>query len=81
MTNQDEKTYEAQLLDQSPQVRAVVSDSEEFRAWKENLPSVVVDQVEYYVRGGDMLKDEDQIVYEWARRFRPELLPSESETS
>jgi hypothetical protein len=77
MAEQDERTYEAQILDNNPRVRAAVSESGEFRAWKQNLPTVDVDEVTYYVRGGDMLKDEDQIILEWARRSRPELLPSE----
>jgi len=77
MTDRGERTYEAQILDNNPEVRTAVSESEEFRAWKEELPTVDVDQVTYYVRGGDMLKDEDQIMLEWARRFRPKLLPPE----
>jgi hypothetical protein len=77
MTDRGERTYEAQILDNNPEVRTAVSESEEFRAWKEDLPTVDVDQVTYYVRGGDMLKDEDQIMLEWTRRFRPKLLPPE----
>jgi hypothetical protein len=76
VADRGERTYEAQILDSNPEVRAAVSESEKFRAWKENLPTVDVDEVKYYVRGGDMLKDEDQIMLEWARRFRPGLLPS-----
>jgi hypothetical protein len=77
MADRGERSYEAQILDNNPEVRAAVSESEAFRAWKEDLPTVNVDQVRYYVRGGDMLKDEDQIMLEWARRFRPGLLPPE----
>jgi len=77
MADRDERTHEARILDDNPEVRAAVTESEEFSAWKENLPTVDVDRVTYYVRGGDMLKDEDQIVLEWARRFRPELLPQD----
>jgi hypothetical protein len=77
MADRDERTHEARILDDNPEVRAAVAESEEFSAWKESLPTVDVDRVTYYVRGGDMLKDEDQIVLEWARRFRPELLPQD----
>ena len=77
MADQGERTYEARILDDNPEVRSAVSVSEGFRAWKESVATVDVDQVTYYVRGGDMLKDEDQIMLEWARRFRPELLPPE----
>lgn len=63
---EDEKTIESALLDQHPDVRARVLASGEFHAWKEAMPSVVVDDVRYYIRGGDMLRDLDQLVVEWA---------------
>jgi len=58
------------LLVNYPEVRNAVLASAEFIAWRERLASVVVDDVKYYIRGGDMLKDEDQIVVEWARKTR-----------
>jgi hypothetical protein len=77
MADRNERTYEAEILDDNPGVRAAVSQSEEFREWRKALPTVDVDQETYYVRGGDMLKDEDQIMLEWVRRVRPGMLPSE----
>jgi hypothetical protein len=70
MAEPEEKTFEALLLEDHPEVRNTVLASEEFIAWRNRLPSVVVDGVKYYIRGGDMLKDEDQIVVEWARKTR-----------
>jgi hypothetical protein len=68
MTNESEKTFESKILDRHEEVRREVVSSDEFHSWKEDLPTVVVDDVTYYIRGGDMLKDEDQVVFEWARR-------------
>jgi hypothetical protein len=53
----------------------------EFMAWIEGLPQVEVDDVTYYVRGGDMLRDFNQVVCEWVRRFRPDLLDAGDEQS
>jgi hypothetical protein len=70
MAERQEKTFESLLLVNYPEVRNAVLASAEFIAWRERLASVVVDDVKYYIRGGDMLKDEDQIVVEWARKTR-----------
>lgn len=68
MSEENGKTIEGALLDQHPDVRARVLASPEFQAWKASLPSVVVDEVRYYIRGGDILRDLDQVVFEWAHR-------------
>ena len=68
MSDEPEKTFESTVLDRNPDVRTAVLASKEFHAWKDDLPSVVVDDVKFYIRGGDMLKDEDQLVFEWAHR-------------
>jgi hypothetical protein len=64
----DQPPSERRVLDQRPDVREAVLRSSEFQAWQRSLPSVVVDDVQYFIRGGDMLKDEDQVIVEWARR-------------
>lgn len=74
----NDKTVETVLLQQNPHIRTAVVQSEEFRTWQRKLPTVDVDGEEFYVRGGDMLKDEDQIICEWARRYRPDLLPNDA---
>jgi hypothetical protein len=68
-----EQTEESQRLDRHPGVRESVSSLPEFVEWSSRLPTVVVDDVTYYLRGGDMLKDRDQII-EWVRRFHPQIL-------
>ena len=66
---------EGLLSRQHPDVKAAVSALPEFQEWVRTLPQVVVDDVKYYVRGGDMLKDPDQVLWEWARKNRPDLIP------
>jgi hypothetical protein len=75
MADQHDKTFEATVLDRYPDLRVTVSQSPDFEAWKSTLPTVVVDDVTYFIRGGDMLKDEDQVVFEWA--YSHGLLPKE----
>jgi hypothetical protein len=76
MSGTDDRTFEARILDQHPEMREDLSKSEEFLAWRNSLPSVVIDEEKLYIRGGDMLKDEDQIMFEWARKHG--VLPDES---
>lgn len=73
MSNDRGKSFEAHVLDRSPQIREAVSASKDFIAWRDSLSSVIVDNERLYIRGGDMLKDEDQIIFEWARKHG--LLP------
>lgn len=75
MSGESDKTWESRILHRHAGVREAVLESENFHAWKDQLPSVVVDGVRYYVRGGDMLVDEDQLIFEWA--LRTKLLPEE----
>jgi hypothetical protein len=75
MSDQSDKTWESRILDRHPEVREAVAGSKDFHAWKDQLPSVVVDGIRYYVRGCDMLRDEDQLIFEWALQAR--LLPEE----
>ena len=58
-----------------PEVNEAVCSLTEFQEWIQTLPQVVVDEVEYYLRGGDMLKDADEVLWEWARKNRPDLIP------
>ena len=62
------ETFARTVLARHPEVQETVLGSDEFRAWKERLPSVVVDDRKYYIRGGDQLQDEDQLVLDWAHR-------------
>jgi hypothetical protein len=73
MSDKDDKSWESRILERDPGVREAVLASNDFHAWKDLLPSVFVDDVRYYIRGGDMLRDEDQLIFEWA--VRTGLLP------
>jgi hypothetical protein len=75
VSDQSDKTWESTILDKHADVRKAVLESKDFYAWKEQQRSVVVDGIRYYIRGGDMLMDEDQLIFEWALQAR--LLPEE----
>jgi hypothetical protein len=66
MSDQSDKTWESTILDRHAEVRKAVLESKDFYAWKDQQRSVVVDGIRYYIRGGDMLMDEDQLIFEWA---------------
>ncbi|KQR77295.1 hypothetical protein ASF98_21345 [Arthrobacter sp. Leaf337] len=72
--DEGDQSMENQLLDRHPGVRELVSALPEFIRWRGRLAPVVVDNETFYVVGGDMLKDDDQVIVEWTRRFRPDLL-------
>jgi len=59
---------ERRLLNRYPEVRDAVLASPAFLEWRSGLPTVEIDGEKLYVRGGDMLRDEDQVIFEWARR-------------
>jgi hypothetical protein len=61
-------TAEARILARRPEIRRAVVASPEFAAWRDALPVVEIDGETLYVRGGDMLRDEEQIIVEWARK-------------
>jgi hypothetical protein len=68
MSNDSDKTFEARVLDRYPKIRKTISESVDFILWRDVLPSIIVDGETFYIRGGDILNDEDQIIFEWARR-------------
>jgi hypothetical protein len=61
-------TAEARVLARRPEIRRAVVASGEFAAWRDALPVVEIDGETLYLRGGDMLNDEEQIIVEWARK-------------
>ena len=78
MANEERgQTTEAQLLTEHPGVREEVDSLPEFVEWRDSLRVVEIDGETLYVVGGDQLKDHDQVVVEWVRRFRPELFGGE----
>lgn len=62
------RTREARILSRFPEVRAKVLESPEFAAWLDGLTALDVDGETLYLRGGDMLRDQDQVIFEWARQ-------------
>jgi hypothetical protein len=66
--NGEHRTFEARVLDLYPEIRTAVVNSPAFADWLRTLTKVVVDGETLYVRGGDILRDRDQIIFEWARR-------------
>jgi hypothetical protein len=68
MSQPHSTSFAARFLQRRPELRAKVLASSDFQAWRSQFKTVVVDGVTYYVVGGDMLKDEDELILEWARR-------------
>src|SRR5437867_2843512 len=62
------RSVETRVLNRCPKVRAEVLASSAFVAWRDTLKSVDLDGETLYVRGGDILRDEDQVIFEWARK-------------
>jgi hypothetical protein len=72
--DESDQSMESRLLDRHAGVRELVAALPEFIRWRGRLATVVVDDETFYVVGGDMLKDDDQVIVEWTRRFKPDLL-------
>lgn len=66
MEEANDKTYESRMLDKFEGIREQVLETEAFHKWKSQFPQVNIDDVNFYVQGGDMLRDEDQLIFEWA---------------
>ncbi|MGH8907664.1 MAG: hypothetical protein ACRD0K_14355 [Egibacteraceae bacterium] len=62
------QSFAARFLKNRPDIRNQVVNSQAFQGWRSGLGTVEVDGVKYYVIGGDMLLDEDEIILQWARR-------------
>ncbi len=61
-------TFASRLLAQLPAIRKQAQGSPDFQSWLKTHRSVVVDGAPFYVVGGDMLRDEDEMIVSWARR-------------
>ncbi|WP_406368478.1 hypothetical protein OG788_45975 [Streptomyces sp. NBC_00647] len=70
----EQRTQEGRLLDRFPGLRESVASQPEFIAWKDSFPLVEVDAESFRVARGDQLMDRDQMMVEWIRLFRPQLL-------
>ena len=80
MPEKSQKSYEANILDRFPDLRKAAQESGEFALWRDGLPRLEIDGETLFIRGGDMLKDEDQITFEWVRKqgWLPEELIDQS---
>jgi hypothetical protein len=63
-----EPSREARVLERLPEIRAAANESPDFRQWLTSLRMVQVDGETLYLRGGDILRDREQVLFEWARR-------------
>ncbi len=63
-----EAGYATRYLNEHPEVRRRVLAAQGFLTWRSQWPRVRVDESEYYVVGGDILLDDDELVFEWAKR-------------
>jgi hypothetical protein len=59
---------EARILEHYPDIRNAVLNSPAFAEWFGRLTAVEVDGETLYLRGGDMLRDKEQLIFEWARK-------------
>lgn len=64
----DDQSFATRFFERRPDLRQKVRNSPEFQMWRDQFPHVIVDNIEYFVMGGDMLKDEDELMLEWVRR-------------
>ena len=62
------RTAERRVLDHYPDIRRFVVESPAFAAWLCGLTALDVDGETLYLRGGDLLRDQDQVIFEWARQ-------------
>jgi hypothetical protein len=63
-------SFAARFLAQHADLRERIQKDEAFRTWLGRFKTVSVDEETYFIVGGDMLRDEDELVLEWARRHR-----------
>lgn len=64
MSNQLEKSFATQLLDEKPQLRESLATSDLFKMYtsERGLRKITIDDVKYYIVEGDLLLDEDQLL-------------------
>jgi len=67
-SEKDQNTsFAARVLERRPAVREQVLNSSEFQAWLRPYKTVVIDGTKFYIVGGDMLRDFDEMILDWAR--------------
>jgi hypothetical protein len=63
------QSIESKILDYHPHVRETVAISPDFTQWRDTVPTVLIDGKNLYLPEGDVPRDEDQLIYQWARRY------------
>ena len=66
MEEPNDKTFESRILDQSEGIRERILAIEAFHEWKSQFSQVNIDDMSFYIQEGDILRDEDQLIFEWA---------------
>jgi hypothetical protein len=61
-------TFASRFLARHPELRRRIESAPDFVAWRDRFKRVVIDGVEYHVVGGDMLRDADEMMLDWARQ-------------
>jgi hypothetical protein len=64
----DEASFATRFFRRRPKLLGRILGSAEFAAWLGRHKTVVVDGILYFVVGGDMLRDRDEMALVWARR-------------
>jgi hypothetical protein len=62
------QSIESRVLDYHPRVREMVAISPGFTQWRDTVPTVMIDGESLYLPEGDVPRDADQLIYQWARR-------------
>jgi hypothetical protein len=68
MAEEGEASFATRFFRRRPDLLGRVLGSAEFGAWLGRHKAVVVDGITYFVVGGDMLRDRDEMALTWARR-------------
>jgi hypothetical protein len=66
MTKERDISRATQFLNDHPEIRQRVRETDEFRMWNENLPNVLIDGTKIYISEGDIQKEEDDLIIDFA---------------
>ena len=66
VVEEQKATAEARVLNRYPDICRAVVESPAFASWLGGLTSLEMDGETLYLRGSDMLRDDDQVIFEWA---------------
>jgi hypothetical protein len=61
-------TFASRVLARHPELRKQAMGSDSFQKWLKAYSTVEVDGTQFYVVGGDMLRDHDEMILNWSRK-------------